>query len=105
MPDSSKDFLIGVLAERSGVHIETIRYYERIGLMPAPARSSGGHRLYDRDHLRPTIRRQQHDPGALDVFVPPISIGNDRLQTSTIIAAKQNANCLGHGEAIASLVG
>ncbi len=29
---------IGRLAEASGVHLETIRYYERIGLLPAPAR-------------------------------------------------------------------
>ena len=36
------------------------------------------------------------------MFVSPISIGNDRLQPSTIIATKQNANCLCHGKAIAS---
>ncbi len=36
----------GVLADLSGVHAETIRYYEKIGLMPEPDRSSGGHRLY-----------------------------------------------------------
>ncbi len=31
------------------MNIETIRYYERIGLVPAPMRSAGGHRLYDED--------------------------------------------------------
>ena len=35
---------IGTLSERTGCHIETIRYYERIGLMPRTARSDGGHR-------------------------------------------------------------
>ena len=35
------EFSIGVLSERSGVNIETIRYYEKIGVMPKPARSSG----------------------------------------------------------------
>ncbi len=39
-------FPIGVLSERSGVNIETIRYYERVGLLPRPARSGGGYRLY-----------------------------------------------------------
>lgn len=43
---------IGVLSKRTGCHVETIRYYERIGLLPSPPRSHGGHRLYDTDHLR-----------------------------------------------------
>jgi len=37
---------IGALARESGVNIETIRYYERIGLIRPPPRSAGGHRLY-----------------------------------------------------------
>lgn len=41
---------IGALSERAGVNIETIRYYERIGLLPAPPRSAGRHRLYDSSH-------------------------------------------------------
>jgi len=40
-------YSIGQLAERTGVNLETIRYYERIGLMPAPPRTEGGHRIYD----------------------------------------------------------
>ena len=43
---------IGALSERTGVNIETIRYYERIGLLPAPPRSEGRHRLYDGVHCR-----------------------------------------------------
>ena len=42
----------GVIAARTGVNIETVRYYERIGLLPAPPRSEGGHRIYDEDMLR-----------------------------------------------------
>lgn len=38
---------IGDLARRAGVHVETVRYYERRGLLPRPARSPGGHRAYD----------------------------------------------------------
>jgi MerR family mercuric resistance operon transcriptional regulator len=45
-------FSIGALSERSGVHIETIRYYEKIGIMPAPVRSPGGYRIYGLDHVR-----------------------------------------------------
>ncbi|MGH6888279.1 MAG: MerR family transcriptional regulator [Rhizomicrobium sp.] len=45
-------FPIGVLAKASGVNIETVRYYERIGVMPAPPRSIGGYRLYTPDHIK-----------------------------------------------------
>ena len=43
---------IGALSKRTGCHIETIRYYEHIGILPAPPRTKGGHRLYDRDHFK-----------------------------------------------------
>ncbi len=43
---------IGKLAGLSGVNLETVRYYERIGLMPKPDRTEGGHRLYDEAHKR-----------------------------------------------------
>lgn len=43
---------IGKLAGLSGVNLETIRYYERIGIMPKPDRTEGGHRLYDAAHQR-----------------------------------------------------
>jgi MerR family mercuric resistance operon transcriptional regulator len=45
-------FAIGALAKQSGVNIETIRYYERIGVMPEPARSAGGYRLYTADDVK-----------------------------------------------------
>lgn len=43
---------IGALAEHTSVNIETIRYYERISLIAAPARSAGGRRVYDAGHVR-----------------------------------------------------
>jgi len=43
---------IGQLSQQTSCKIETIRYYERIGLLPTPARSDGGYRLYDEIHLR-----------------------------------------------------
>lgn len=42
---------IGKLGEASGVKVPTIRYYEQIGLLPEPGRSSGNQRLYDRRTL------------------------------------------------------
>lgn len=46
------EFLIGVLSERSGVNIETIRFYEKIGVMPKPTRSAAGYRVYSGDHAK-----------------------------------------------------
>ena len=43
---------IGALSKRTGCNIETIRYYERIGILPVPPRTKGGHRLYSRDHFK-----------------------------------------------------
>ena len=42
----------GKLSELADCNIETIRYYEGAGLMPAPPRSEGGHRLYDEEHVK-----------------------------------------------------
>jgi len=38
---------IGTLARRTGSKVQTIRYYEQIGLMPEPGRTEGGQRRYD----------------------------------------------------------
>jgi DNA-binding transcriptional MerR regulator len=38
---------IGEVAARSGVSIDSLRYYKRLGLLPKPARTSGGYRLYE----------------------------------------------------------
>lgn len=39
----------GELADRAGVNVETLRYYERRGLISPPSRTLGGHRTYDDD--------------------------------------------------------
>jgi len=50
--DPKTEFSIGALAQESKVNIETIRYYERIGVMPRTARSAGGYRQYTAEHLK-----------------------------------------------------
>ena len=58
------DLTIGQLSHKTGVNIETIRYYERVEVMPPPPRSSGGHRLYDQTHLkRLTFVRRSRELG------------------------------------------
>ena len=41
----------GKLAKKAGCHIETIRYYERVGLMPEPQRTEAGYRVYSEQHV------------------------------------------------------
>jgi redox-sensitive transcriptional activator SoxR len=43
---------VGEVARRAGVNVETLRYYERRGLLPSPAREPSGHRRYDEDTVR-----------------------------------------------------
>jgi Cd(II)/Pb(II)-responsive transcriptional regulator len=42
---------ISELAKKSDCHIETIRYYEREGILPEPQRSLSGYRIYQQEHL------------------------------------------------------
>jgi DNA-binding transcriptional MerR regulator len=42
---------IGELAKTASTKVVTIRYYERIGLLPTPPRTSGNYRAYDREHV------------------------------------------------------
>ncbi len=52
---------IGRLAEQAGVHIETVRYYQHLGLMSMPARPAGSIRRYgpDAGHRLRFIKRAQ----------------------------------------------
>lgn len=57
-------FSIGELARATGTNVETIRYYERIGVLPAPARTAGNYRAYSRAHLeRLSFARRSRDLG------------------------------------------
>ena len=46
-----REFTIGQLSRLADVNIETIRYYEKIGIIPHPPRNSSGYRIYSTPHL------------------------------------------------------
>ncbi|WP_339673263.1 helix-turn-helix domain-containing protein [Dasania marina] len=50
MTTSRTTYSRGELAKLTAVKAETIRYYEKCGLLKAPARSAGGHRIYSAEH-------------------------------------------------------
>ncbi|WP_274425978.1 MerR family transcriptional regulator [Chelativorans sp. YIM 93263] len=59
-----REISIGEAARRSGVKVPTIRYYERIGLLPAPPRSEGNRRQFDgRDLSRLQFIRHARELG------------------------------------------
>ncbi len=49
---NSDTYAIGEMSTRTGVNIETVRYYEKIGMMPKPKRTEGGNRLYNNEQLQ-----------------------------------------------------
>ncbi len=51
MKNTTTPIRIGDLAKRTGCEVVTIRYYEKEGLLPEPARSEGNFRLYDNSHV------------------------------------------------------
>ncbi|MFH1303672.1 MAG: heavy metal-responsive transcriptional regulator [Planctomycetota bacterium] len=80
-----KSLKIGQVAERSGVGIETVRFYEREGLIPKPDRSSSGYRLFDDE----TIARLQFIRRAKELGFTLIEIKellSLRLDTTTSCA-------------------
>lgn len=61
---TGENFSIGDLARATGTKVVTIRYYERIGLLPAPERTAGNYRSYGTDHLgRLSFIRRARDLG------------------------------------------
>src|SRR5277367_4243442 len=55
-------FQIGQVAQRTGLSIDAIRFYEKAGLLPRPARTQGGYRLYQEQEVADLefIQRAQH---------------------------------------------
>ena len=49
---ANKEMTIGKLAKATGCKPETIRFYEKAGLLPRPRRSDSGYRLYSESHQR-----------------------------------------------------
>jgi Cu(I)-responsive transcriptional regulator len=79
----SDSLSIGDLASAAGTKAETVRYYERIGLLPAPARTSGNYRAYARPHLeRLSFIRRARDLGfSLDQVRALLRLADDRSQS------------------------
>lgn len=74
---------IGVLARMTGTGVETIRFYEKIGLLPEPARTQGNYRSYERSHLdRLSFIRRSRDLGfSLEQVRTLLDLSDDRSRS------------------------
>jgi len=85
---------IGEVAREAGVNIQTLRYYERRGLLQAPKRSEGGHRQYPAESVRHVrfIKRAQDLGFTLKEVEELIALrqtrGRDRSQIRRLASAK-----------------
>ncbi len=74
-----KENTIGWLAKQTNTKVQTIRYYEQIGLMPVARRSEGNRRLYDQGHMeRLAFIRHSRELGfSLDQIRELLSLSDD----------------------------
>ena len=73
---------IGELAEATDTKVETVRYYERIGILPTPKRTSGNYRAYSAGHLaRLSFIRRARDLGfTLDQVRALLALADQKKQ-------------------------
>lgn len=85
---------IGALSKHTGVNIETIRYYERIRLIPPPPRTDSGRRLYGAEDIRRLtfIRHARHlgfDIAAIQTMLALQEVPEASCEQVSRIAADQ----------------
>jgi DNA-binding transcriptional MerR regulator len=83
------DLTIGKLAKATDTKVETVRYYERIGLLGVPARSGGNYRLYDAAALGRLsfVRRARALGFSLDQVRELLTLSDDRSRPCGAIDA------------------
>jgi len=89
-----KVLTIGQLARETGTKVETVRFYEKSGLLPAPARTGGNYRSYEGVHLnRLSFIRRARDLGfSLDQVRALLTLSDTRDQSCAAVdtIAKQH---------------
>ena len=80
MNPTTPSFTIGTVAKRAGVPIDTIRYYEREGLLPEPLRRASGYRSYNETAVRQLrfIRRAKDLGFTLEEIRDLLALSSDR---------------------------
>lgn len=94
---SNSEFTIGSLARASNINVESIRYYHRIGLLPAPQRMHGHIRRYTEDSLKRVrfIKRAQRLGFSLDEIRLLLSLADDQHCAETRELAERKLAIVG----------
>ncbi|MFD2258488.1 MerR family transcriptional regulator [Chelativorans composti] len=85
----TRPMTIGHLARETGVRVETIRFYEKCGLLPPPARTGGNYRAYEESHLRRLhfIRRARELGFSLDQVRAMLAMSDNKNQSCEAVDA------------------
>jgi Hg(II)-responsive transcriptional regulator len=80
---------IGTAAEQAGVNVQTLRYYERRGLLPQPPRRQSGYREFPDDAVRVVrfVKRAQDLGFTLEEIEELLKLRNDKRRDRTRIRA------------------
>lgn len=86
-------YTIGEMARATGVHVETIRYYHRVGLLPVPPRNDRGPRRYGPDAVERLLlirraRRLTFSLAQIARLVAVMDGRNDCADARTVAAAR-----------------
>lgn len=97
---------IGTVAKRAGVPIDTIRYYEREGLLPQPLRRASGYRSYNETAIsRLRFIRRAKDLGfTLDEIRDLLALSSDRRGGVKAVRKRAEHRLAGIDERIAELM-
>jgi Cu(I)-responsive transcriptional regulator len=74
-----KDLTIGRLAQAAGVQVETVRWYEKVGVLASPTRTAGNYRVYDSSDLDRLsfVRRARNLGFSLDQVKTLLNLADD----------------------------
>src|SRR5438874_5530112 len=102
---NAKPLTIGRLAQEVGINLETVRFYERKGLLPKPPRSKSGYRLFPADAARRLrfIKRAQELGFSLNEIRELLTLRLSSRTTSTEIRKRTEAKIADIEGKIASL--
>ena len=95
----------GELAAHAGVNIQTVRFYERRGILPRPDRTSSGYRVYPAEAVRMIrfIKRAQELGFTLDEVEELLRLRNNRRSSCSAVKAAGQAKMTSVDAKIASL--
>lgn len=98
---------IGDVADLTGTKVETIRYYERMGLLPPPARTAGNYRNYEPSHVARLgfIRRARELGFSLDEVRELLDLADQRSRSCKAVDQIARAHLVDVDRKIADLKG